>query len=76
MATKAELAQKQKERRELAARIYKYHGWEKMPGETDKEFRRRFTKRIAVITDDKIIIQDPFGKIIKTEEKKSEKPKI
>lgn len=47
-----------------------------MDGESDKDFRRRFTKRIIVVIDDKKIIQDPFGKILYVEENKSEHPKI
>lgn len=58
-------AEKKREQRARAKEIYKYHAWEKMPGETDKEFRRRFTKRIVVCTDDEIKILDPFGKEVK-----------
>lgn len=66
--------QKQREARIRDKLIYTYHGWEKMPGESDKEFKRRFTKRIVVILDeDKQIILDPFGKILDLEIKS--KPK-
>jgi hypothetical protein len=57
-----------KKKQESRARdklIYTYHAWEKMPNETDKEFKRRFTKRVVVILDeDKNMILDPFGKIL------------
>lgn len=58
-------AEKKREQRERAKEIYKFHGWEKMPNETDKEFRRRFTKRIVIVTDSEIKILDAFGKEIK-----------
>lgn len=57
-------AQKARERRALEKKIYTKHAWEKMEGESDKDFRRRFTKRIIFETDEITIIQDPFGKIL------------
>lgn len=56
-------AQKKREQRALAKRIYTYHAWQKMPGESDKDFRRRFTKRIVVMVDEETpIVLGPLGK--------------
>lgn len=64
--------QKQREARARDKLIYTYHAWEKMPDETDKEFRRRFTKRIVVIIDEeKNMILDPFGTVLDLEIKSS-----
>ena len=63
--TKEYEAERKRVQRALSTLIYTYHGWEKMPGESDKDFRRRFTKRIVIITEEKdTIILDPFGKVI------------
>ena len=69
--SKEYFAQKARERRALEKRIYKFHAWEKMPGESDKDFRRRFTKRVVVVVDDIKIVQDPFGTIIAVEPNQS-----
>lgn len=39
-----------------------------MPGESDKDFRKRFTKRIVIVIDDITIIQNPMERIISIEE--------
>ena len=70
--SKQYFAEKARERRALEKKIYTKHAWEKMDGESDKDFRRRFTKRIVVEIDEIKIIQDPFGKIIKIEGNKQE----
>lgn len=49
--TKEYFAEKQRERRARDILIYKFHAWEKMPGESDKDFRHRFTKRLVIITE-------------------------
>ena len=66
--------QKQREARARDKLIYTYHAWEKMPNETDKEFRRRFTKRVVIILDeDKNMILDPFGKVLELQIKSAPK---
>ena len=57
-------AQRKKEQREIANRIYQYHAWEKMPGESDKDFRHRFSKRIVIVTDTDKVVLGPFGKVL------------
>ena len=57
-----------RERRALEKRIYQYHAWEKMPGESDKDFRRRFSKRVVIIIDDIKIIQNSMDKILSVED--------
>ena len=74
--SKEYFAEGQRLRRAIAKEIYTKHAWQKMDGESDKDFRRRFTKRIIVVVDDKKIIQDPFGKILYVEENKSEHTQI
>lgn len=73
--TKEYFAQKQREKRARDKIIYTYHLNEKYPGESDKDFRRRFTKRIVIIVDENTqIVMDPFGKVIKTIE--TETPRL
>ena len=58
-------AERKRVQREIAKRIYEYHAWEKMPGESDKDFRRRFSKRIVIVLEnDEKVIMGPFGKVL------------
>ena len=57
-------AQRQKDFRERQKIIKTYHIHQKMPFETDDEFKKRMSKRIVVVTDMEVVILGPFGKIL------------
>lgn len=70
--TKEYYAQKQAEKRARDYEIYKYHAWERMPGESDKDFRRRFTKRIVIVINPETkIVLGPSGEILEPKEDKN-----
>ena len=57
-------ADKQKEKRQRDRIIQTYHINQRMPFETNEEFKKRMSKRIVITTDENTVILGPFGKVL------------